>query len=83
MMNSIRNNSLAIVIKNLKKSYESMVLQDINLEVPQGEILGIIGKSGAGKSTLFRCLNGLEQFLKRRNGEFSKKSVMFFRVLTY
>ncbi|MBP6951643.1 MAG: ATP-binding cassette domain-containing protein [Alphaproteobacteria bacterium] len=61
MMNSIRNNSLAIVIKNLKKSYESMVLQDINLEVPQGEILGIIGKSGAGKSTLFRCLNGLEQ----------------------
>jgi D-methionine transport system ATP-binding protein len=52
---------LSIVIKNLDKSYNTRVLQDINLEVPQGQILGVIGKSGAGKSTLLRCLNGLEQ----------------------
>jgi D-methionine transport system ATP-binding protein len=52
---------LSIVIKNLEKSYDHAVLKGINLEVPQGQILGIIGKSGAGKSTLLRCLNGLEQ----------------------
>lgn len=52
---------MSISIKNLEKSYDAVVLKGINLEVPQGQILGIIGKSGAGKSTLLRCLNGLEQ----------------------
>ena len=36
-------------------------LQDISLEVQEGEIYGIIGLSGAGKSTLVRCLNLLER----------------------
>ena len=35
-------------------------LKDINLEIEQGDIYGIIGMSGAGKSTLVRCLNFLE-----------------------
>lgn len=35
-------------------------LDDINLEIQQGEIFGIIGLSGAGKSTLVRCINYLE-----------------------
>mgnify|MGYP002793749114 CR=1 FL=1 len=35
-------------------------LDDINLEIQQGEIFGIIGLSGAGKSTLVRCMNLLE-----------------------
>lgn len=52
---------MTISIKNLEKSYDSLVLQNINIEIPPGQILGIIGKSGAGKSTLLRCLNGLEQ----------------------
>ncbi len=51
---------MSVVIRNLTKSYTAPILKGIDLEVPQGQILGIIGKSGAGKSTLLRCLNGLE-----------------------
>ena len=48
-------------IKNLKKKYEdSVVLDDISLEVDKGEVLVILGPSGCGKSTLLRCINGLE-----------------------
>lgn len=36
-------------------------LDDINLEIKEGEIFGIIGLSGAGKSTLVRCINLLER----------------------
>lgn len=55
-----------IQIKNLKKEYRSnntsnLVLDNINLDIKQGEIFGIIGHSGAGKSSLLRCLNLLEQ----------------------
>lgn len=37
----------------------NQVLHDINLEVPQGEIMVIIGPSGSGKSTLLRLIVGL------------------------
>ncbi|TXL64144.1 methionine ABC transporter ATP-binding protein [Zeimonas arvi] len=35
-------------------------LEDIDLSVARGEIVGVIGRSGAGKSTLIRLVNGLE-----------------------
>lgn len=35
-------------------------LNEVSLEIEQGDIFGIIGYSGAGKSTLIRCINGLE-----------------------
>ena len=46
-----------IKVKNLTKKYttkhlETQVLKGIDLEVREGEFLGIMGKSGAGKSTL-------------------------------
>jgi NitT/TauT family transport system ATP-binding protein len=35
------------------------ILRDINLQVPQGQIVGIVGRSGTGKTTLLRVLGGL------------------------
>jgi len=37
------------------------VLKDISLEVPERQVLCLIGRSGSGKSTLLRCLNFLEE----------------------
>ena len=43
-----------------KKFHDNEVLIDINLEINQGDVVGIIGPSGTGKSTLLRCINRLE-----------------------
>ena len=55
-----------IELQNLSKTYSSPAgdveaLRDINLQIRDGEIFGIIGLSGAGKSTLVRCINLLER----------------------
>ena len=48
-------------IKNIKKTFgNQVVLDDISLDVDEGEVLCIIGPSGSGKSTFLRCLNLLE-----------------------
>lgn len=50
-----------IEVKNLKKSFgEISVLNDVNVQISQGECICIIGPSGSGKSTFLRCLNLLE-----------------------
>ena len=54
-----------ISIKNVRKIFPSKqgqlkAVDDVNLEIKEGEIFGVIGYSGAGKSTLIRMLNGLE-----------------------
>ena len=54
-----------IEVKNLSKRFaladrEVTALSNINLDIEEGDIYGIIGLSGAGKSTLVRCLNFLE-----------------------
>ena len=53
----------AIVAKNIFKSYSKgmVALNDISLEVHQGQVLVVMGPSGSGKSTLIRTFNGLEK----------------------
>ncbi|MGN1181262.1 MAG: amino acid ABC transporter ATP-binding protein [Suilimivivens sp.] len=51
-----------IEIKNLSKRFgQNVVLDNLNLEIHRGDVLGIIGSSGTGKSTLLRCINFLEK----------------------
>lgn len=48
-------------IRHLRKSYtpEQPILRGITLDIPRGQLVGLIGLSGAGKSTFLRCLNRL------------------------
>ena len=49
----------AIEIKNLTKQFTGFTLENLNLSVPGGSIMGLIGENGAGKSTTIKCLLGL------------------------
>ncbi len=55
-----------ITLEGITKTYGDKVnyvsaLNNVSLQVEQGDIFGIIGYSGAGKSTLIRCINLLER----------------------
>jgi methyl coenzyme M reductase system subunit A2 len=55
--------TLLIEIKNLRVGFNGIdVLKDINLDIEEGELLGILGKSGAGKSVFMHVLRGAEVF---------------------
>jgi methyl coenzyme M reductase system subunit A2 len=55
--------SLPIIsVKNLSMNFNGFrALRDLNFEIHEGEILGIIGRSGAGKTVLMHLLRGIEQ----------------------
>jgi energy-dependent translational throttle protein EttA len=56
-----------IEINNVNKAFGDHVLyEDLNVHIPKGSVVGIIGGNGAGKSTLFRMIAGTE---KPDNGE--------------
>ncbi|WP_318614684.1 ABC transporter ATP-binding protein [Sporosarcina sp. YIM B06819] len=62
--------SIRHVSKNFKKHH---VLEDINLEIFEGEIFGLLGPSGAGKTTLVKQLSGLDMPTKGENFVFGEK----------
>ena len=47
-----------IEVKNLNKRFDDFALKDINIKVPKGKIVGLIGENGAGKTTLIKCILG-------------------------
>lgn len=54
--------------KNLSKAYKKYtpVLENFNIEIPAGKIVGLLGPNGCGKSTLMKLISGL---LQADNGE--------------
>lgn len=55
-----------IKIKNLTKSYRTpqgrhYVFKDLNIEIPSGKSVALIGRNGAGKSTLLRMIGGIDR----------------------
>ncbi len=55
--------TLFIEIKNLNVSFDGVdILKDINWNIEEGGLIGVIGKSGSGKSVLMRVLRGVEKF---------------------
>ncbi len=52
-----------IKIHNLTKKFKKFTaLNNINLEIKSGRIIGLLGKNGAGKSTLMKCILGFLKF---------------------
>jgi cystine transport system ATP-binding protein len=50
-----------IELSNIRKSFgDTLVLDDVSLQVNEGSVTALVGPSGGGKSTLLRCVNLLE-----------------------
>ena len=50
-----------ICVRHLEKYFGAAhVLRNINLDIPAGEFVALVGKSGCGKSTLLRLISSLE-----------------------
>ena len=49
----------SLEVRNLSKHYPSFTLQNVSFSVPQGAVMGFIGRNGAGKSTTLKAILGL------------------------
>jgi ABC-2 type transport system ATP-binding protein len=55
--------SQVIRVNHLRKTYgKTIAVDDLSLEVNEGEIFGMVGPNGAGKTTTIECLEGLRTF---------------------
>ncbi|WP_340147274.1 ATP-binding cassette domain-containing protein [Ruminiclostridium josui] len=65
-MNFDKVETQGLKIENISKTFEINgdeveALEDINLDVKEGEFISIVGASGCGKSTLLKLIMGLEK----------------------
>ena len=77
--------------KNVTKSYgRKKALQNVNIEIQEGRIVGLLGKNGAGKSTLIKLINDLLTlddgsilFEDKPIGVYSKEHISYLPERTY
>jgi ABC-2 type transport system ATP-binding protein len=56
------SNTQVVTVRGLRKAYRSRVVVDgLDLDVPAGQIVGLIGANGAGKTTTVECIQGLRR----------------------
>lgn len=74
-------------IKNLSVSYKNKnVIQDLNLDIEEGIIIGILGKNGAGKTTLFESLYQSKQYrgeILWQNQKLLRKNISYLETENY
>jgi len=63
MMNKENNNNIELEIINLSKKFGNKVIfRNLNIQIPKGKSIGIMGPSGTGKSVLLKCILGLTDY---------------------
>ena len=78
-------------VKHLTKTFDGKkILDDVNLVIPKGKIVGLLGKNGAGKSTLIKSINDLLTidegeilFKGKKLGVYSKENISYLPERTY
>lgn len=67
-MNTARlNPGIPLLLNGVMKRYgDNTILNELDLHIPSGQFVAVVGRSGGGKSTLLRLLAGLEKTKRRR-----------------
>ena len=67
-------NTIEIKNLNYRRNYRS-ILEDVNLNIEMGKIVGLLGENGAGKTTLMRLIAGVAKHYRGRHGWGSRQEI--------